>query len=44
MLQRLSIAPAQVKARNNSKDLLNEIKQIFIHCIKKKLLKMYIIT
>ena len=28
MLQRLPIAPAQVKAGNNSESLLNEIKQI----------------
>ena len=28
MLQRLPIAPAQVKAGNNSKNLLNEIRQI----------------
>ena len=28
MLQRLPIAPAQVKAGNTSENLLNEIKQI----------------
>ena len=28
MLQRLPIAPAQIKAGNNSKSLLNEIRQI----------------
>ena len=28
MLQRLPIAPAQVKACNNSENLLNEIRQI----------------
>ena len=28
MLQRLPIAPAKVKAGNNSKNLLNEIRQI----------------
>ena len=28
MLQRLLIAPAQVKAGNNSQNVLNEIKQI----------------
>ena len=28
MLQRLPIAPAQVKAGNNSENLLNEIRQI----------------
>ena len=41
MLQRLPIALAQVKAGNNSENLLNEIRQI-IHCInQKKLLKKY---
>ena len=29
MLQRLPVAPAQVKAGNNSKNLLNEVRQIF---------------
>ena len=39
MLQRFPIALTQVKAGNNSEDLLNEI----IHCInQKKLLKRYI--
>ena len=28
MLQRLPVAPAQVKAGNNSESLLNEIRQI----------------
>ena len=28
MLQRLPIAPAQIKADNNSESLLNEIRQI----------------
>ena len=28
MIERLSIAPAQVKAGNNSENLLNEIRQI----------------
>ena len=41
MLQRLPIALAQVKAGNNSENLLNEIR-LFIHCInQKKLLKKY---
>ena len=41
MLQRLPIALGQVKAVNNSENLLNEIKKkMFIHCInQKKLLK-----
>ena len=40
MLQRFPIALAQVKAGNNSENLLNEIS---IHCIsQKKLLKRYI--
>ena len=39
MLQRFPIALAQVKAGNNSEDLLNKI----IHCFnQKKLLKRYI--
>ena len=33
MLQRLPIALAQVKAGNNSENLLNEIRQMFILCI-----------
>ena len=41
MIQRLPIALAQVKAGNNSKSLLNEIRQIVY---LKKLLKKYIIT
>ena len=45
MLQRLPIALAQMKAGNNSENLLNEIRQFFIICInKKKLLKKYTIT
>ena len=36
MLQRLPIALAQVKAGNNSENLLNEIRQLFIHCINQK--------
>ena len=43
MLQRLPQALAQVKARNRSENLLNEIRQ-YISCTEqKKLLKMYII-
>ena len=46
MLQRLPIALAQVKAGNNSGNLLNQIRffqiKLFIHCInQKKLLKKY---
>ena len=33
MLQRLPIALAQVKAGNNSERFLNEVRQMFIHCI-----------
>ena len=45
MLQRLPIALAQMKAGNNSENLLNEIRQFFIICInQKKLLKKYTIT
>ena len=45
MLQRLSIALAQVKAGNNSESLLNEIRQMFSLCInQKKSLKKYKIT
>ena len=44
ILQRLSIALAQVKAGNNLQRLLNEIKQIFIlSSNQKKLLRKYII-
>ena len=43
MLQRLPIALAQVKAGNNSENLLNEISQIL--CInEKQLRKKYIIA
>ena len=43
ILQRLPIALAQIKAGNNSKSLLNEIRQII--CInQKKLPKKCIIT
>ena len=45
MLQRLPIALAQVKAGNNSENLLNEIRQIVYSFInEKKLLKNYTIT
>ena len=44
MLQRLPIALAQIKAGNNSKSLLNEIRQIVYSLYqKKKLPKKYII-
>ena len=36
MLQRLSIALAQVKAGNNSQNLLNEIKQIIYSLYQSK--------
>ena len=36
MLQRLPIALAQVKAGNNSKRLLNEIRQIFYSLYQSK--------
>ena len=43
MLQRLPIALAQVKAGNNSENLLNEISQIVVLCINQnKLLQKYI--
>ena len=35
MLQRLPIAPAEVKAGNTSKNLLNEIRQI-IYCLYRE--------
>ena len=42
ILRRLLITLAQVKAGNTSENLLNEIRQIYILCIKqKKLLKKY---
>ena len=45
MLQRLPIALAQVKASNNSENLLREIRKIVILCInQKKSLKKHIIT
>ena len=45
MLQRLPLALAQVKAGNNSENLLNEIRQI-IHSLyqSKELLKKYTTT
>ena len=44
MLQILPIALAQVKAGNNSENLLNEIRQIVYLCVnQKKLLKKYTI-
>ena len=36
MLQRLSIAPAQVKAGNNSESLLNEIRKIIYSLYQSK--------
>ena len=36
MLQRLPIAPAQVKAGNNSESLLNEIRQIVYSLCQSK--------
>ena len=36
MLQRLPIALAEVKARNNSENLLNEIRQIFYSLYQSK--------
>ena len=42
ILQRLSIALAQVKAGNTSKKLLNEIRQIIICIEQKKSLKKYL--
>ena len=45
MLQRLTIALAQVRAGNNSEDLLNEIRQIVYSSYQsKKTLKKYTIT
>ena len=45
MLQRLPIALAQVKAGNNSENLLNEIRQIvYVLYQSKKSLKKYIIA
>ena len=45
MLQRLPIALAQVKACNNSKNLLIEIRKVLYYLYnRKKSLKQYIIT
>ena len=45
MLQRLTIALAQVKAGNNSESLLNKIRQIVYLCINQnKSLRKYTIT
>ena len=45
MLQRLPIALAEVKAANNSENLLNEIRQIVYSLYQsKKLPKKYTIT
>ena len=45
MLQRLPIAPAQVKAGNNSESLLNEIRQIVYSLYQsKEITKKYAIT
>ena len=45
MLQRLPIALAEVKAANNSENLLNEIRQIVYYLYQsKKLPKKYTIT
>ena len=44
MLQRLSIALAQIKVGHTSENLLNEMRQINILCFEqKKLPKKYII-
>ena len=49
MLQRLSIAPAEIKGSKNSENLLNEMRQIVYSLYqskkkKKKILKKYTIT
>ena len=45
MLQRLAIALAQVKAGNNSENLLMKSGKLLIHCINQmKLLKKYTTT
>ena len=45
MIERLSIAPAQVKAGNNSENLLNEIRQIVYYLYQSKEItkKVYVI-
>ena len=45
MLQRLPIAPAQIKAGNNSESLLNEIRKIVYSLHQsKEITKRYIIA
>ena len=45
MPQRLPVALAQVNAGNNSENLLNEVRQVFMLCInQKKSLKKYTMT
>ena len=44
LLQRFTIALAQVKAGNNPKNLLNGIRKIVCSLYQSKLLKKYIIT
>ena len=45
MLQRLTIALAQVKAGNNSESLLHEIRQIFYSLYQsRQITKKYLIT
>ena len=39
MLQRLTIALAQIKAGNNSENLLNEIRQIIYYLYQSKNIK-----
>ena len=39
MLQRLPVALAQVKPRNNSEILLSKIRQVVFLCINKKMQK-----
>ena len=41
MIQRLPIALAQLKAGNNSKSLLNEIRQIILYQSKQITKKVY---
>ena len=45
IIERLSIAPAQVKAGNNSENLLNEIRQIVYYLYQSKEItkKVYVI-
>ena len=45
MLQRLPVAPAEIKASKNSENLLNEIRQIVYSLYQsKKIIKKYTIT